>query len=65
VTAAFYSDPGLWFAGQTISFGPATPTHTSDCARGGYKNFVDTHGRPFRSRLRCIAFVFSRAHGRH
>jgi hypothetical protein len=47
-----------------IELVPPTPTKVSDCKHGGYKNFADAHGRPFRSQLRCVAFVIAQRQGR-
>jgi hypothetical protein len=53
----FDFEPAVATMTGAVAFGPSTPTKVSDCRHGGYKYFADDHGRPFRSQLRCVAFV--------
>jgi hypothetical protein len=36
---------------------PQTPATKSDCMAGGWREFVDGHGLPFRNQGACIAWV--------
>lgn len=41
----------------TVTIPPGPPTSVDDCRRGGWRRHVDDHGRPFRSKRHCIAYV--------
>jgi hypothetical protein len=41
---------------------PTSPTNKDQCKNGGWQNFTDTNGQPFRNQGQCIAFV---NRGRH
>jgi hypothetical protein len=36
---------------------PTTPSNKSDCKNGGFANFTDNNGNPFRNQGQCVAFV--------
>jgi hypothetical protein len=36
------------------------PQTKDDCKHGGWVNFVDDHGRPFRNQGQCVSFVSAR-----
>jgi hypothetical protein len=40
-----------------ISFGLPTPVTKDDCKRGGWRNFADDNGQPFRNQGDCMSFV--------
>lgn len=41
----------------TIELPPPTPSSKDDCKHGGWKNFVDGDGKPFRNQGHCIRYV--------
>lgn len=41
----------------TISTGPTTPATKDDCKHGGWQDFTDENGTPFRNQGECIAWV--------
>jgi hypothetical protein len=41
----------------TFTVVPQTPATKSDCMAGGWREFVDGHGLPFRNQGACIAWV--------
>jgi len=47
----------------TISRPAPTPERVADCLRGGWRDVVDDHGRPFRGPAHCILWVIH--HNRH
>ncbi len=36
---------------------PATPTSKEDCISGGWQNYVDSHGMPFKNQGACVSSV--------
>lgn len=43
----------------SIDVPPNTPTSKEDCKNGGWRNFVDENGEPFKNQGDCIAWVNS------
>ena len=42
---------------NTVEGSPTTPTNKNDCKNGGFANFTDNNGNPFRNQGQCVAFV--------
>jgi hypothetical protein len=56
-------DGAVWFTeqgGNAIGRLLVVPTKRKECQRGGWRNLVSDHGRPFSDRADCTRFV-----GRH
>jgi hypothetical protein len=51
--------PELGGAAVPIRFGPETPATKADCKNGGWRNFANDQGQPFRNQGLCVAFVVS------
>ena len=41
----------------TVTLAPRTPGSVRDCKHGGWRDFVDHHGNPFRNQGHCVRWV--------
>jgi hypothetical protein len=44
-------------ASTSITFAPRTPPNKDACKNGGWRNYADAHGQPFRNQGACISFA--------
>lgn len=52
------------FNGTTYDFEPyRVPTDKDQCKDGGYKNYTDANGKPFKNQGQCVSYVENRKEG--
>jgi hypothetical protein len=49
--------PSLTWASIPIAFGSPTPQVKADCKPGGWHNYANDQGQPFRNQGQCVSFV--------